>query len=124
MKNYIKVGYVKFVSQKNRKEIENELMDFNTEVTDEYIINNKTNQSLFSWNDGSRYPIVSVYSTDPNFLNYYQKCECRNITEISIRDSKNKLIFATSLFESNADIPTLINENTTDYYNLLKDINY
>lgn len=47
-----------------------------------------------------------------------------NITEISIRDSKNKLIFATSLFESNADIPTLINENTTDYCNLLKDIKY
>ncbi len=47
-----------------------------------------------------------------------------NITEISIRDSKNKLIFATSLFESNAEIPTLINENTTDYCNLLKDIKY
>lgn len=46
------------------------------------------------------------------------------VTEISIRDSKNKLIFATSLFESNADIPTLINENTTDYCNLLKNIKY
>ena len=45
-----------------------------------------------------------------------------NITEISIRDSKNKLIFATSLFESNADIPTLINENTTDWCNLLNGI--
>ena len=44
------------------------------------------------------------------------------ITEISIRDSKQKLIFATSLFESNADIPTLINENTTDWCNLLSDI--
>ena len=44
------------------------------------------------------------------------------ITEISIRDSKQKLIFATSLFESNADIPTLINENTTDWYNLLSGI--
>lgn len=46
------------------------------------------------------------------------------VTEISIRDSKNKLIFATSMFESNADIPTLINENTTDYCNLLKNIKY
>lgn len=44
------------------------------------------------------------------------------ITEISIRDSKQKLIFATSLFESNEDIPTLINENTTDLCNLLNDI--
>ena len=44
------------------------------------------------------------------------------ITEISIRDSKQKLIFATSLFESNADIPTLINENTTDWCNLLSGI--
>ena len=44
------------------------------------------------------------------------------ITEISIRDSEQKLIFATSLFESNADIPTLINENTTDWYNLLSGI--
>ena len=44
------------------------------------------------------------------------------ITEISIRDSKQKLIFATSLFESNADIPTLINENTTDCCNLLSGI--
>lgn len=46
------------------------------------------------------------------------------VTEISIRDSKNKLIFATSLFESNADIPTLINENTTDWCNLLNGIKY
>ena len=44
------------------------------------------------------------------------------ITEISIRDSEQKLIFATSLFESNADIPTLINENTTDWCNLLSGI--
>lgn len=44
------------------------------------------------------------------------------ITEISIRDSKQKLIFATSLFESNEDIPTLINENTTDWCNLLSSI--
>ena len=44
------------------------------------------------------------------------------ITEISIRDSKQKLIFATSLLESKADIPTLINENTTDWCNLLSDI--
>ena len=44
------------------------------------------------------------------------------ITEISIRDSEQKLIFATSLFESNADIPTLINENTTDWCNLLNNI--
>ena len=44
------------------------------------------------------------------------------ITEISIRDSKQNLIFATSLFESNADIPTLINENTTDWCNLLSSI--
>ena len=44
------------------------------------------------------------------------------ITEISIRDSEQKLIFATSLFESNADIPTLINENTADWCNLLSGI--
>ena len=44
------------------------------------------------------------------------------ITEISIRDSKQKLIFATSLFESNVEIPTLINENTTDWCNLLSGI--
>ena len=44
------------------------------------------------------------------------------ITEISIRYSEQKLIFATSLFESNADIPTLINENTTDWCNLLNNI--
>ena len=44
------------------------------------------------------------------------------VTEILIRDSKQKLIFATSLFESNAVIPILINENTTDYCNLLNDI--
>lgn len=45
-----------------------------------------------------------------------------SITEITIRDSKQKLIFSTSLFESNADVPSLINENTTDWCNLLKDI--
>lgn len=52
----------------------------------------------------------------------YELINLGTITEISIRDSKQKLIFATSLFESNADIPTLINENTTDWYNLLSGI--
>ena len=46
------------------------------------------------------------------------------ITEISIRDSKQKLMFATSLFESNADVPSLINENTTDWAGFLKNIKY
>ena len=45
-----------------------------------------------------------------------------SITEISIRDSKHKLIFSTSLFESNADVPSLFNENTTDCCNLLNGI--
>ena len=109
MRNYIKVGYVKFVSKKSRKEIENELMMFSTEITDEYIINNKTNQSLFSWNDGSRYPIIVVYSTDKNFLDYYQKCECRNITEISKKRFKYenvKIPYGYHLYRANIYYPT------------------
>lgn len=110
MKKYRKVGYVKFISKKSRTEIEKEEMVFTTDKTKKFIVDEKTNQCLFSREEGERYPIIVVYSTDRNFLHYYDECECRNITEISkncFKYKNIKILQGYHLYRANIYHPTI-----------------
>ena len=109
MKKNIKVGYVKFLSTKTREELENECMQFVTDGLGKYTLRAGTNQCLGSVWDDSKYPFVSIHSKDKNFPYYYQKCICKNITEISKSRSKNYDIQNSSskehLYRANIYIP-------------------
>lgn len=41
------------------------------------------------------------------------------ITSILVNDSKNVTVFGTDIYESTGEVPSLINENTTDKLNII-----
>lgn len=41
------------------------------------------------------------------------------ITSILVKDSKNVTVFGTDIYESIGEVPSLINENTTDKLNII-----
>lgn len=72
-----------------------------------------------SWSDVTG----SVFSTEMSLAKLSDSIDdlvnMEGIVSILVLDENHKTIFATNIYESNADVPTLINENTTDFFNLL-----
>ena len=72
-----------------------------------------------SWSDVSG----SVFSTSMSLAKISDSIDdlvnMEGIVSILVLDENQKTIFATNMYESNSDVPTLINENTTDFFNLL-----
>ena len=83
----LKVGYVKFMSKKSRKEIENESLRFTrSEDRDDLNI------YLFSIMDGSIYDGIMIEDKYDNIMDFIWLCSCRNIKEISKSRYKIKKI--------------------------------
>ena len=72
-----------------------------------------------SWSD----VCGNVFSTEMSLAKFSDSLDdlinMEGIVSILVLDKNNKTIFATNIYESNSEVPTLINENTTDFFNLL-----
>ena len=123
MKKYLKVGYVKFVSEKSKKEIEHDEMKIIATDRKKNPVNPESNMWLFSREDGTEYPIIVIYSTDRYFLDYDYMCECRKITEISKNRFKSenvKIPRGYHLYRANIYLPLHDEYQIDESYDFLK----
>lgn len=74
---------------------------------------------FISWSD----VCGNVFSVEMSLAKFSDSLDelinTEGIVSILALDKNQKTIFATSIYESNSEVPTLINENTTDFFNLL-----
>lgn len=72
-----------------------------------------------TWTDlmNNNFEVLAWYNQIKDTLKNLINTE--GITSILVKDSENITIFSTDIYESTSEVPSLINENTTDKLSIL-----